>query len=52
MYVQQHGSVTNGVPPGSVLGLILFNIFFNIFVTDIGSEVKCTLSKFADDTKL
>ena len=40
--------MTNDIPQGSVLEVVLFNTF----VGNIDSGIECTLSKFADGTNL
>ena len=38
----------SAIPQGLVLGLVLFNIF----VGNMDSGIKCTLSRFAENSKL
>ena len=46
--MSKQSSVMTGAPQGSVLGLVMSNIFLG----DTHSGIKCTLCTFADDTKL
>lgn len=44
--------VTNYVPCGVHLGLVVGPILSNTFISDLDDGTECTFSKFGEDTKL